>query len=147
MKIIRLTLLCLLGISSSCIHANDSGLAVGESLPSLMVTDDQGQRFDLANFVNTGTVVIFFYPKAHTGGCTKQACSLRDGSETLREQGIRVLGISSDSVEDQASFREKHSLPYPLIADTDQRVAKAFKKANGHAKPTYLKKVRWYGAT
>jgi peroxiredoxin Q/BCP len=76
----------------------------------------------------TGTTVVFFYPMASTPGCTKQACSLGAGYVELRSRGVKVFGVSGDGVQAQRKFREKYSLPFPLIADKDLRVNKAFGK-------------------
>jgi thioredoxin-dependent peroxiredoxin len=71
-------------------------------------------------------VVLYFYPKADTPGCTKQACNLRDNFERLGREGIAVIGVSDDSPESHARFSEKYSLPFPLIADTDREILDAY---------------------
>ena len=100
----------------------------GAAAPDLTVTDDTGAEFNLAAALSEGYVLVYFYPKANTPGCTNQACSLRDSWEVLQERGVKVYGVSSDSVKSQASFKDKYELPFPLIADTDQKVADAFGK-------------------
>lgn len=104
------------------------GLEIGASIPAVSTTDHTGATVDLAEIAGSGTVVIFFYPKADTPGCTKQACSLRDGWDDLLQRQVSVIGVSSDSADSQQKFREKYELPFPLIADTDQTVADAFGK-------------------
>lgn len=103
-------------------------LSVGAAAPDLQATDHRGAQVDLGRVLKQGTVLVFFYPKAMTPGCTKQACSLRDGWEQLQDRGVRVFGVSSDTAETQAEFREKHDLPFTLIADNEKRVASAFGK-------------------
>ena len=70
--------------------------------------------------------LVYFYPKADTGGCTKQGCSLRDNWDALTAKGIQVLGVSGDKPDAQKAFRDKNSFPFPLIADDDGKVAAAF---------------------
>lgn len=70
--------------------------------------------------------VLFFYPKASTPGCTAEACNLRDHHETLQKQGYQIIGVSADSVERQKKWSEKYQLPFPLLADEDKKIIKAF---------------------
>ena len=69
---------------------------------------------------------MYFYPKADTGGCTAQGCSLRDAYADLTAQGVKVVGVSTDAVAAQKAFREKNRFPFPLLADTDKKVTAAF---------------------
>lgn len=108
---------------------NADALQVGSAAPQLSVIDHEGNTIDLGATLNEGTSVVFFYPKAMTPGCTKQACSLRDTWEVLQQRNVKIFGISSDTAETQAAFRDKHQLPFTLIADTDQAVSKAFGKS------------------
>lgn len=112
----------------SALTASAQGLELGSAPPALMVTDDSGQALDLGSALSAGTAVVFFYPMASTPGCTKQACSLGEGWPELRRRGIKVFGVSGDGVASQNKFKTKYSLPYPLIADKDLRVNKAFAK-------------------
>ena len=75
-------------------------------------------------------MVIYFYPKDHTPGCTKEACSFRDSYEEFTELGAEVIGISSDSEKSHRKFASKHALPFVLLADTDKRVKQLFKVEN-----------------
>lgn len=102
-------------------------LEVGAEAPKLTVTTDTGESLDLAEAYAEGPVLIYFYPKAATPGCTKQACNLRDNFEDLKEAGITILGVSRDSVESQAEFKADEDLPFTLIADKDGAVGEAFK--------------------
>lgn len=94
--------------------------------PTPAATDHEGKPFSFAEAYQEGTVLVFFYPKAGTPGCTAQACSLRDEIEDFSELGVSVIGVSRDTPEAQSNFREKHNLPFPLIADEDGAVAEAF---------------------
>ena len=110
---------CLLGES----------LALGALAPKISGLNHQGQSVDLGAELQSGTTLVFFYPMAMTPGCTKQACSLRDHWTRLQERSLKVYGISSDSVESQQKFLNRHNFPFPLIADADKRIAKAFGKS------------------
>lgn len=121
----------------SAITASARGLEVGATAPALSVTDDAGQGIDFGAELAEGITVVFFYPMASTPGCTKQACSLGAGYMELRQRGVQVFGVSGDSVASQSKFREKHSLPFPLIADKDLRLNKAFGK-NRFARQAYI---------
>lgn len=103
-------------------------LEVGAAAPQLVVLDQNGDELDLGKALTSGTAVVFFYPKADTPGCTKQACSLGAGFLELKKRGVQVFGVSGDSSEAQLKFQQKFSLPYPLIADTDLQVNQAFGK-------------------
>lgn len=106
----------------------DTTLAIGASAPSVIALDHESNEFDFEKKLSKEVSVVFFYPKAHTPGCTLQACSMRDAFSILQEKGVQVLGVSSDSPESQKSFKDKHSLPYTLISDKGGAVAKAFGK-------------------
>ncbi len=116
----------LISLMTAPLHGDP--IEIGAPAPQVSVLDDRGENIDLSEALADGFVLVYFYPKAHTPGCTKQACSLRDGWAELEERGVRVYGVSSDSVASQASFREKHALPFPLLADKDKAVADAFGK-------------------
>lgn len=103
-------------------------LDVGAPAPQVQAVTDEGQTLDLGEALSSGTALVFFYPKAMTGGCTKQACSLRDSWDALSERDVRIFGVSSDTAETQAEFRSKHDLPFTLIADTEGTVCDAFGK-------------------
>lgn len=103
-------------------------LEIGSPAPQIEAVDDSGKVFDLGAELSQGTALVFFYPKAMTPGCTKQACSLRDGWDALEEQDIKVFGVSSDTAKTQAQFKDKYTLPFTLIADTEEVVSGAFGK-------------------
>jgi len=101
-------------------------IEMGAALPSVTVADQDGQAVDLAAAGGTGWTLVYFYPKADTPGCTKQACSLRDSFTTLSEKGVRVFGVSGDDVAAQKAFQQKYKLPFQLLADTDKKAMDAF---------------------
>jgi peroxiredoxin Q/BCP len=94
--------------------------------PKITAPDQDGKDVNFAEVYAKGTTVVFFYPKAMTPGCTKQACSLRDAYADLTKDGVQVLGVSVDSAESQRKFITKNHLPYSLIADLKGEVAAAF---------------------
>jgi peroxiredoxin Q/BCP len=101
---------------------------IGEPAPVFTLHNQDAGKVSLADFKGRNNVILYFYPKAMTPGCTKQACSLRDGWDELQQREVTIYGVSSDTAKTQAEFRDKHSLPFTLIADTDKSVAAAFGK-------------------
>lgn len=101
-------------------------LDVGQNAPELTVTTHNGKRLDLGELYAQGPVLIYFYPKADTPGCTKQACNIRDNFSDLQDSGVTVVGVSADSVADQKAFQEKYELPFTLVADADKELGNAF---------------------
>lgn len=116
-------------------------------VPDFTLHDDQDQPRSLAEFRGK-PVVLFFYPKADTPGCTIEACGFRDTFQKLEDAGVAVLGISRDTPKAQAKFRAKYNLPYSLLADTDESVCNLFgvlkeknmygKKVKGIERSTFL---------
>jgi peroxiredoxin Q/BCP len=104
-------------------------LELGSPAPQLKVVTDEGTPFDLGEALSAGTTLVFFYPKAMTPGCVKQACSLRDGWDELQLRDVSIFGVSSDTAKTQAQFRDKYKLPFTLLADTDGQIADAFSKS------------------
>jgi peroxiredoxin Q/BCP len=100
-------------------------LKPGDQAPLFDLKDQQGQAVKLADFQGQ-KVLLFFYPKALTSGCTKQACSVRDARSELADLGVVALGISPDPVDLQKKFDAKHSLGFPLLSDPDHAVAAAY---------------------
>lgn len=103
-------------------------LEVGSPAPQINAVTDQGETIDFGAALSKGTTLVFFYPKAMTPGCTKQACSLRDSWDELQAREVRIFGVSSDPAGTQAEFKSKYLLPFTLIADTEGRVSEAFGK-------------------
>jgi thioredoxin-dependent peroxiredoxin len=101
-------------------------LAVGEQAPAFTLPATGGRTVSLSDYVGKRPVVLFFYPKASTPGCTVEACSFRDSSEDFTKRGVAVLGISPDPVAAVDKFSRKHRFDYPLLADTDHMVAEAY---------------------
>ena len=104
-------------------------LELGSPAPQLKVLTDEGTTLDLGKALSEGTKLVFFYPKAMTPGCVKQACSLRDGWDELQSRNVSIFGVSSDTAKTQAQFRDKYTLPFTLLADTDGQIADAFSKS------------------
>jgi len=96
-------------------------LKQGDKAPEFEAIDQDGNSIKLSDFKGK-KVVLYFYPKDNTPGCTAQACNLRDNYEALQSKGYVVLGVSQDSEKSHKKFIEKQSLPFPLIADTDHKV-------------------------
>ena len=100
-------------------------LTIGDLVPDLLGLDQDGQEVRLSQYPGK-RIILYFYPKDNTSGCTAQACSLRDGYSELREAGYEIIGVSRDSAKSHQGFREKYSLPFRLIADTDVQLNELF---------------------
>jgi len=100
-------------------------LNIGDKIPDILGVDAAGRELAAAHFAGRG-LIIYFYPKDNTSGCTAEACSLRDGWQVLRNMGYDIVGVSKDSPKSHQKFAEKYSLPFPLIADVDHKLAEAF---------------------
>ncbi|MDC0630145.1 MAG: thioredoxin-dependent thiol peroxidase [Flavobacteriaceae bacterium] len=100
-------------------------LQIGDAAPDFQALDESGNSISLADYKGK-KLVLFFYPKASTPGCTVEACNLSDNYSRFTAQGYDVLGVSADSAKRQTNFKEKYGFPYPLLADEDKSVIKAF---------------------
>jgi peroxiredoxin Q/BCP len=100
-------------------------LTIGSKIPSIKSSDQNGKEINLSQFIGK-KLVVYFYPKDDTPGCTAQACSLRDNFEILVEKEIVILGVSADSAQAHTKFIEKYKLPFSLLADTEKEIIKAF---------------------
>jgi peroxiredoxin Q/BCP len=100
-------------------------LKVGDIAPDFSALDNQGNTIQLSDYSGK-KLVLFFYPKASTPGCTNEACDLRDNYESFLAKGYAILGASADSAKRQQNWIDKHQLPFPLLADEDKAVIKAF---------------------
>ena len=100
-------------------------LTIGEQAPSFEGVDQNNKKISSRDFVGSKWVV-YFYPKDNTPGCTAQACSLKDGYDELLSRGIKVLGVSADSVKSHDKFASKFSLPFPLLSDESKEVINLF---------------------
>jgi peroxiredoxin Q/BCP len=122
-------------------------MQTGDLVEDFTLPDQDGNPVTLSSFAGK-PVVLFFYPKADTPGCTIEACGFRDHFAKLQKAGVVVLGISRDTVKAQKKFQEKYDLPYPLLADADQTICNRFgvikeknmygKKVTGIERTTYV---------
>ena len=101
-------------------------LKVGDKIPNFKAKDTNGNDFDSQNLVGHKPLVIYFYPKDNTPGCTAQACSFRDQYEDFKDLGAEVIGISSDSVDSHQKFAAEYKLPFVLLSDGDKKIRKLF---------------------
>mgnify|MGYP006138728175 FL=1 len=101
-------------------------LAAGATAPDFSLLDQQQQTISLSELLKTNRVLVYFYPKAMTPGCTVQACSLRDSKAELAQKGITVVGISTDAPARLAKFTERDQLNFTLLSDEDHKIAEAF---------------------
>jgi peroxiredoxin Q/BCP len=107
--------------------AQDNGkMKLGDPLPAVTAPDQDGKPVNLAEEGKTGYTLVYFYPKAMTPGCTAQACSLRDSYTELQQKGVKIFGVSLDTVESQKKFQVEDRLPFELLSDKDKRVTSAF---------------------
>ena len=100
-------------------------LKEGDAAPAIHVDDDQGRPFDLAGLKGKN-VVLYFYPKADTPGCTREACEFRDNSKKFSKADTVIVGVSPDKSAAQSKFKDKFDLPFTLLADVDHQVAEAY---------------------
>ncbi len=99
---------------------------IGKPAPDFTLPSTSGENISLRQYKGKKTVVLYFYPKDETPGCTREACDFRDQSAEFEKHNVVVLGISNDSLESHQHFREKHKLPFPLLSDEDTTVSKMF---------------------
>ena len=100
-------------------------LKEGDKAPTFQANNEKGQSVSLADFAGN-KLVLYFYPKDDTPGCTAQACSLRDNYDSVLSKGYKVLGVSPDNEKKHQKFIDKYNLPFSLLADTDHSVAEAY---------------------
>jgi thioredoxin-dependent peroxiredoxin len=122
-------------------------MEVNDKSPDFSTTDENGKEVALKD-LRGKTVVLYFYPKADTPGCTKEACEFRDTYSAIKKTGAVLLGISKDTAASQKKFQEKFSLPFPLLADAEKKIANLFgvvkeknmygKKVMGIARTTFV---------
>lgn len=122
-------------------------LQVGDAAPEFKVLTDAGEEFDLADHKNE-KIVLYFYPRADTPGCTIESCGFRDAVKKFTKKGVTVLGVSPDTTKAQAKFKEKFDLNFTLLADADKDIANKYgvmkeknmygKKVMGVARTTFV---------
>jgi len=122
-------------------------LKAGDKAPEFTAKDQNGNTVSLSDFKGKN-VILYFYPKDDTPGCTAEACSFRDNYQSLLSQGFAVIGVSTDNEKSHKKFETKYNLPFPLIADTDKSIVEAYsvwveknmygKKFMGTARTTFL---------
>src|SRR6187431_2143977 len=101
-------------------------LQIGDKIPEFSAKDSQGNDFDSSSIVGKKPIVLYFYPKDNTPGCTAQACSFRDQYEDFKDLGAEVVGISSDSSASHEKFAQRYNLPFTLLSDNDKKIRKLF---------------------
>jgi peroxiredoxin Q/BCP len=122
-------------------------MEINDKSPDFNTTDESGKEVALKDFRGQ-TVVLYFYPKADTPGCTKEACGFRDAYKEIEKTGVVLLGISADTASAQKKFQAKFSLPFPLLADAEKKIANLFgvlkeknmygEKVKGIARTTFV---------
>lgn len=119
-----LLIYCLLSICVSFFSV--AQIEVGSTAPVFTAKDDAGQQWNMNDYIGKNVIIVYFYPAAMTGGCTKQACAFRDDKSKLDELDALVVGVSGDEVENLKYFKEAHDLNFPLLADPNGSIAKKF---------------------
>ena len=99
---------------------------VGDKAPDFSLLDERGLPVSLKDYLGSKVVVLYFYPKDFTSGCTAEACSFRDNYKPYQDKGAIVIGVSVDSVESHSKFSEKYNLPFPILSDSSKEVARAY---------------------
>lgn len=122
-------------------------LKAGDKAPDFNAKDQNGKEISLAQFKGT-QVILYFYPKDDTPGCTAEACDFRDNYQSLQGKGFQVIGVSTDDEKSHKKFETKYNLPFPLIADADKQIVEAYgvwveksmygKKYMGTARTTFI---------
>jgi peroxiredoxin Q/BCP len=102
------------------------GIGVGDKAPDFTLPSQSGEQVRLQDRIGQGVVVLYFYPKDETSGCTREACAFRDSHEVFADAGAEVIGVSSDSVDKHAAFATHHKLPFTLLSDKGGKVRKAY---------------------
>jgi peroxiredoxin Q/BCP len=118
-------------------------LKVGDEAPEFVAVDDAGEEWKSIDHVGKKILVIYFYPKDMTPGCTAQACNYRDSHADLEKLGVEVIGVSGDTVESHQGFKKAHDLNFTLLADTKGELAKAFGVKMLSARPDAMVAARW----
>lgn len=104
----------------------NKGIKVGDKAPLFNLMDQHGEEFFMKDYLGLNAMVVYFYPKDDTPGCTKEACKFRDDHQEFEELKVKIIGISADSVESHKDFAIKYNLPFTLLADTNNEVRNLF---------------------
>lgn len=123
---LRIAILTLGVMTMGIFKANAADLKVGDAAPLFSAASSDGSTVELKSLIGKGPIVLYFYPKDDTPGCTKEACGLRDDFAAYRKLAATVFGISYDTVESHKKFIEKYHLPFALLSDRDKTIAKAY---------------------
>jgi len=105
-------------------------IKVGQKAPGFILPDKNGNNVTLSDYLGKANIVLFFYPKDESYGCTKEACSFRDSYEDFKDAGAEVIGISSDNQTSHQEFAVHHQLPFILLSDKDRKIAKLYGVGN-----------------
>jgi peroxiredoxin Q/BCP len=124
-KILTLSIMFVFIVFQSC-GGNAENLNIGDPSPDFSLQDGNGNIYTLSQYKGISPVIVYFYPKANTLGCTKEACGIRDSFDKFKESKIVVLGISVDSKEAINEFIDDHNLNFPLLSDEKKEVSKAY---------------------
>ncbi|MGC3958183.1 MAG: peroxiredoxin [Verrucomicrobiota bacterium] len=116
----------LAGLAYSQAQTNSLKLKVGDTAPQVTGLNQDGQEWKLENAAGKKVVLLYFYPKDETPGCTKEACGLRDSMGDLQKSDVEVVGVSFDNAESHKGFIAKHNLNFPLLTDTEGKIADAY---------------------
>jgi peroxiredoxin Q/BCP len=123
-KVILILMMSFLSIFS--LRAQEITLKAGDNAPDFSLQTDECKTVKLSDFEGKSNIILYFYPKDQTPGCTKEACNFRDNMEKFSELGAKVLGVSVDNVDSHKSFKEKDNLNFTLLADPDKKVTKEY---------------------
>lgn len=129
MKLFSMSLLSVIVVLFIIIQScggNADNLSVGNSAPGFTLEDSEGNTYSLLNYKGKNPVIIYFYPKANTPGCTKQACGIRDSFSKFKENDLVIFGISVDSKASIKEFINDYNLNFPLLSDEEKEVSKAY---------------------
>jgi thioredoxin-dependent peroxiredoxin len=134
MKMLKLVMALVMATALSGFAAESAKTPkVGDKAPVVEGKDQDGKTWKLSDYAGKKAVLLYFYPKDETPGCTKQACGLRDQMTDLQKENVEVVGVSFDSAESHKKFREKHNLNFTLLADTDGKIADAYGVRRGNS--------------
>ena len=122
---VQLCAFAIFALASFAVYGQQ-GLAVGDKVPEFKAPADNGSTWEIKEFLGKNYIVVYFYPAAMTGGCTKQACAYRDHRDDLQSAGVVVVGVSGDKLENLRLFKQAENLNFTLLSDEKGDIAKAF---------------------